>query len=257
MKKFFILSMVLLVSACTGCGGGETEQQENLSWGTAEVSRENPVVPGDSLSYQISIKLDTLTGESDLARQLAAVLRDSVLRVSGCLPVSEAITLHADSIETEWRVELAEMYDPEMDFKETLQYYYSVEGSAVEGGCKDVLSYQTTTDCYLGGVHGSYVVQYYNLDKKSGKLLTIGDVVPAGKESQVLRAMEEQLCRDWDATDLDDLKEQTGITVLGDLYLTSNFLLKGDSIEFLFNQYEIAPYAAGLISVTIPSPAIP
>ena len=66
--------------------------------------------------------------------------------------------------------------------------------------------------------------------------------------------MEEQLCKDWEAKDLADLQEKTGITMLGDLYLTNNFLLKGDSILFLFNQYEIAPYAAGLISVTLPRP---
>ena len=70
----------------------------------------------------------------------------------------------------------------------------------------------------------------------------------------MLKAMEKQLCDDWEAEDMEELREQTGITMLGDLYLTNNFLLKNDSIEFLFNQYEIAPYAAGLISVTIPSP---
>ena len=65
---------------------------------------------------------------------------------------------------------------------------------------------------------------------------------------------QKQLCKDWEAQNLADLQEKTGITMLGDLYLTNNFLLTGDSIMFLFNQYEIAPYAAGLISVTIPLP---
>ena len=67
--------------------------------------------------------------------------------------------------------------------------------------------------------------------------------------------MAEQLCKDWEADDLEDLQEKTGITMLGDLYLTNNFLMKGDSLEFLFNQYEIAPYSAGLIGITIPLPA--
>jgi len=66
--------------------------------------------------------------------------------------------------------------------------------------------------------------------------------------------MEERLCKDWEAKDLADLQEKTGITMLGNLYLTNNFLLRGDSIVFLFNQYEIAPYAAGLISVTLAKP---
>ena len=134
------------------------------------------------------------------------------------------------------------------------QYYYAINGSPVEEEQDSIVSYQTTTDCYLGGAHGSYVVQYYNFDKASGKLLSIKDIVPADKEKAVLKAMAEQLCEDWEAKDLADLQEKTGITMLGDLYLIDNFLFKGDSILFLFNQYEIAPYAAGLISVTVEKP---
>ena len=156
---------------------------------------------------------------------------------------------------TEWKTEFAEMYDTESGSNYMLQYYYTLEGSAVENGRDDILSYQVGTDCYLGGAHGSYVVLYYNFDKKTGKLLNIRDIVPIEKEMHVIDAMEKQLCEDWDAKDIAELQETTGITMLSDIFLTNNFLMKKDSIEFLFNQYEIAPYAAGLIEVTIPLPA--
>ncbi len=254
VKHLFILSFVALACACTGCNGGGDEQPE-LQWGKSSLCVENPIAPGDSLCYQIKFDLDTLGGDSQLAKQLAAVITDSVLRVSGFATVQEAMAQRADGLEAEWKADLAEMYDAESDFRETLQYYYTIDGSPVEKAEPDgVLSYQTTEDIYLGGAHGIYVIQYYNFDEKSGKLLNIGDVIPADKETLALKAMEEQLCKDWDAENLEDLREQTGITMLGDLYLTNNFLLKKDSIEFLFNQYEIAPYAAGLIGVTIKRP---
>ena len=269
MKKLFVASLILLVCACTDWNSGETGLPD-LSWGTAELCIENPIAPGEKYCYQIKIELDTLDGESELAKQLASVLRDSVLYTPARQTIQEAITAFADSIETEWKAELAENYEPESEYKEMFQYYYNVEGKALSesslkgeepnqeaspsrGGLEgSVLSYQVTTSCYLGGAHGSHVVWYYNFDRASGKLLDIHDIVPQDKEKQVLTEMGEQLCRDWDAKDLADLQEQTGITMLGDLYLTNNFLLKKDSITFLFNQYEIAPYAAGLISVTIP-----
>lgn len=253
MKKLFILSLALLACACTDTKDDSNEQAE-LSWGTDSLCIENPIAPGEDLSYQIEIKLDTLAGESELAKSLAAVLRDSVLHKPGRATVRETMAAFADSIEAEWKTELAERYEPESEYNEMLQYYHTVEGSPAEGGNDSILSYQATTDCYLGGAHGSYYVRYFNFDKKSGKLLNISDIVPADKEMLVLMAMEEQLCEDWDAKDLADLQEKTGITMLGNLYLTNNFLLRGDSIEFLFNQYEIAPYAAGLISVTLPKP---
>lgn len=252
MKKLFIASMVLLACACTDKKGSETEQADLLSWGTAELCIENPVAPGEKECYQIKVNIDTLAGESELASSLAAVIRDSILWQKGN-SVQEMVKHLADSIEAEWKLELAERYEPESEYKDMLQYYYNVEGKQT-GDQSDVLSYQVVTDCYLGGAHGSHYVQYFNFDRTTGKLFGIQDVVPADKETLVLEAMQDRLCEDWEAKDLADLQEKTGITMLGDLYLTNNFLLQGDSITFLFNQYEIAPYASGLISVTVPKP---
>lgn len=254
VRHLFLISLAAAVGACTGCRDSKTEQAE-LSWDSASLCIEEPIAPGETLCYQIKYELDTLADGSELARRLSAVLRDSVLCAPGYGSVLEAMAASADSIKAEWNAELAEAYEPELEWKEMLQFYYTIDGYPLEENQEDVLTYQTTTDCYLGGAHGSYVVHYYNFDKKSGKLLGIEDVIPAEKEMLVLMAMEEQLCADWDAKDLEDLQEQTGITSLGELYLTNNFCLRNDSIEFLFNQYEIAPYAAGLISVTIPLPA--
>lgn len=249
----FSYSLIFLFS-CIDRPATTTNEPEELAWGTASLCIEKPIVPGDSLCYHIEFNLDTLAGESDLAKTLSQVIRDSVIYSGDFATVQQAMKAFADSTEAEWIPELAERYEDQPDFRDVLQYYYTVEGNVVETQNDSILSYMTTTDCYLGGAHGSYVVFYYNFDKTTGKLLSIKDVVPQEKEQEMLKAMEKQLCEDWEAKDLADLQEKTGITMLGDLYLTNNFLLKKDSIEFLFNQYEIAPYAAGLIGVSVKKP---
>ncbi len=254
MKKYLsLLTMAVLFCACEDWKTTSDDQTEP-AWGKASLRIENPIVEGDSLCYHIEFNLDTLSGDGELASQLSAVLRDSVLYLRGFATVSQTMTSLADSLESEWKQQIAEQlaYDPE--YKDMLQYTYHIEGSAVDNGNDSILSYQANTETYLGGAHGSYVVGYYNFNKNTGKLLSIRDIVPADKEKEVLKAMERQLCKDWDAANMTDLQEKTGITMLGDLYLTNNFLLKNDSIEFLFNQYEIAPYAAGLIDITVKRP---
>ena len=237
MKKLFIfLPLIAVVSACVDWKSGSSSEHVEYSWGKASMCIENPIAPGESLCYQIKFELDTLAAGSDLAAALSQVLRDSVIYTTSHPTVREAMKAFADMTEEEWKKELAEIYSDELEYKDALQYYYSVEGHPLEESQEGVLSYQTTTDCYL---------------------LSIRDVIPEGKEQEVLKAMEEQLCKDWEAKDLADLQEKTGITMLGDLYLTNNFFVKEDSILFLFNQYEIAPYAAGLISVTVEKPEMP
>ena len=259
LRHFLLLSLTTLLCACPCKKGNEDVVNEppELLWETSVLSFVGQIAPDDSLCYQIELTLDTLAGDSLLARNLAAVLRDSVLQKPRCTTVEEAMKAFVDSTTADWKAEIAERYDPESDFNHMLQFSYSVEGFSLETNREDILSYQVTKDYYLGGPHGIYEIRYYNFDKKSGKLIDIRDIVPADKEKEVLKQMEEQLLKDWDVKDVAELREKTGILMLGDLYLTNNFLLKKDSIEFLYNQYEIAPYSSGLISVTIPSPANP
>jgi len=257
LRHFLLLSLTVVLCACPCKKGNEDVENEpaELLWETSALSIIEQIAPDDSLCYQIDLTLDTLAGDSLLARNLAAVLRDSVLLKPRCATVEEAMKAFADSTTADWKAEIAERYDPESDFNQMLQFSYAVEGFSLKTNRDDILSYQVTKDYYLGGPHGIYDIHYYNFDKKSGKLVNIRDIVPADKEKEVLKQMEAQLLEDWDAKDVAELQEKTGILMLNDLFLTNNFLLKKDSIEFLFNQYEIAPYAAGLISVTIKTPS--
>lgn len=256
MKKLIHYLLAGLLFACTGCKEKPVDKSD-LVWGTVSFCSEQPIAPGDSLCYHLEFHLDTLQAPDSLSAGLARVICDSILGQSLRPNVAGAMEAAADSIEGAWRQDLAEMYSPDVEYKDMFQFNYTMEGKAVENGRTDILSYRMQLETYLGGAHGSYCINYYNFDLQSGRLLSVRDIVPANGEKQVLKAMEEQLCKDWDAVSLTDLQEKTGITLLGDLYVTDNFLLGKDSVTFLFNQYEIAPYAAGLIGVTIPLPATP
>ena len=255
MKTRFLLTLALAVCMTLACTDKNPEtQQTEPTWGIASLNIDRPIAAGDTLCYHIEMNLDTLSAGDPLAQSIARVICDSVLRMTGFSSVQKAMTVYADTMETEWKEWIAEAYNPQSEWRETLQYTYTLDGHPIENGCDSILSYQTTLDCYLGGAHGSYVIMYYNFDRSTGKLLNIRDLVPADKEAEVIKAMEAQLCQDWEAKDMTDLKEKTGITAMGDLYLSNNFTLKGDSITFLFNQYDIAPYAAGLIGITVKAP---
>ena len=245
-----------LVVACAG-GQSETKEADVPTWGTASVEVINPIAPEDTLCYQIKLELDTLAAGSELAQGLSAALCKSMSSVRECTTVQAAMEAMADSIKASWEKEMVDFYEPQSDMNFRLQYQHELCGEPVDNGREDILSYKTNTYTYQGGAHGGTMLRLFNFEKQTGKLLTLEDLVPAGKEEEVLKALEMQLCKDYDAKDLFELQNNTGIAMMGDLFLPSNFLLKGDSVQFLFNQYEIAPYAAGIIKVTIPLPANP
>ncbi len=63
----------------------------------------------------------------------------------------------------------------------------------------------------------------------------------------------DQLIKDHQCKDIQDLVNKTAITMLGDVYISDfNFGLGKDAVEFVYNPYEIAPYSMGIIRVKVP-----
>ena len=252
VKNLWLLPLVAFVSACLS-QGEKKEDVPCLTWGCQRCCVESPVAPGEDVCYKIEVVLDTLAGDGVLAARLNAVLADSVMGFHAA-SLSQAVTAFVDSIESQWKMELEEFYDPDAEDKDLLEYSFQVKGSPVETSSADILSYLVEVDTYQGGAHGSHYICYYNFSIADGRLMRLQDVIPEEHRGEVLASMMARLCRDNGVANQTELQEQTGITMLGDLYLTQNFLPDEDSITFFFNQYEIAPYSSGIIGVTVPMP---
>ena len=103
----------------------------------------------------------------------------------------------------------------------------------------------------LAGAHPSQWSRWMNFDFVSGKHLTKEEVfLPSAKadiESILLERLirlQAQLHPEEKVTSLEDL-QQLGFLQYTNMYIPDNFLLGKNEVLFLFNRYDIAPYAAG------------
>ncbi|WP_373774746.1 DUF3298 domain-containing protein [Porphyromonas loveana] len=103
---------------------------------------------------------------------------------------------------------------------------------------------------YTGGAHGHFFTRLFNLDLHTGKLIRLFDFLDEKKARELTDMLWKQLMEDQDVTSREALNEM-GYGTLGDLYLTDNYEITPNGISFHFNQYEIAPYAMGMIVVTL------
>lgn len=116
------------------------------------------------------------------------------------------------------------------------------------------LTYEVNSYVYLGGAHGSTYNYSFNISRESGSKVT-GIVKPESLEKMqpLLRAGVLSYFREFDSEVNEDnlqsylLLEGETIPLPGCIYLSD----KG--VNFVYQQYEIAPYAAGLVSFTIPT----
>lgn len=104
------------------------------------------------------------------------------------------------------------------------------------------LSFRADESGYDGGAHGWRKVTVGTINRSTGKLLKADDLVPEGKRTEVLAALRDKVV------------EKIGGkgNLLSDVFITDNCFVTQDGIHFVFNEYEVACYAAGVIEVVLP-----
>jgi hypothetical protein len=104
---------------------------------------------------------------------------------------------------------------------------------------------------YQGGAHGGSVTGFINWDTKAGKNLTLDDVFASGYPDKLNAIAEKIFRKDEKLSDTASLKDNYFFK--DDKFaLNQNFSITPLGIKFLYNQYEIKPYAAGITELFIP-----
>ena len=113
-------------------------------------------------------------------------------------------------------------------------------------------------DSYSGGAHNNYAESYVTVDLEKRRVLNIADIVAEGK----MGALDALLQKRYDEFILADNQEYDGNngsalirqhkeTFSKKAELTDSFELTADGLAFHYSPYEIAPFAAGVVKLTV------
>ena len=121
--------------------------------------------------------------------------------------------------------------------------------------CRDAdkLSYRATEYLYTGGAHGSTLVQVGTVDRKTGCKYKLADIIPESRRGELLRKVREDIAiRRYEAKSYAEWRARKEIAFFDEPQLTENFYFDDQAIHFIYNQYEIACYADGIIEAIVP-----
>ena len=127
--------------------------------------------------------------------------------------------------------------------------YCDVKGRTVTG-YKGYVSYIMTREEYYGGAHPSTVSTIACFDPATGAEITLKDIFKEGYEETLATRLIDRLLKDNNVSTIDELCNK-GYSLDIDFFITNNFILGNDSMTFLYNRYEIAPYAMGDILISL------
>lgn len=274
MKKriALLLALTLAITTCFGCGKKDntdteataitdTKKDSESTEATTNTEEEAPSKPEYAITSVAAEGYDYFEGSVECIQ----ITDDKHEALAKALDefFSGRVSLFNGGIEQQ-NEEAKEMNEDQEQYaeEEGLEYeifkYQQNESVSVVRADEAILSFVIDTSYYTGGAHGSSLLEGFTFDVNTGKQLAVSDF---GNEEKIAAASKNFILTTIDesadiakATLFDD--DVTSYKEVIDQYFDEGSFpenyLDHTGITFMFQQYDLAPYAAGIVSFTVP-----
>jgi hypothetical protein len=240
-----IVALAALASAC--------------SWDNP--GRGKPAITTDTLSYQYKTLKQRADDCGTKPDSSCTVIQIKYPLFTNQPALNDSIRHHAiglfgvyqqaDTNFRQFATRFMNAYKQEMTNRNYKMNYILQTAATVARQDSSLLTIQLAGYTFQGGAHGSSLTTYINWNTKSQKHINLDDIfIPDYRHA--LDSIGEGIFRkEENLQPTEPLK--TNYFFKGDKFsLNNNFLITPMGLRFLYNQYEIKPYAAGQTTLFIP-----
>ena len=119
---------------------------------------------------------------------------------------------------------------------------------------KNIYSYGVSRYVYMGGAHGLSTLNYFNFDLRDGHQIVEADIFKDGYQAQLSEIIKQKIVEDsyQDEEIPDIVKLEDTDFYIDSIKANGNFFVNEESINFVYNTYEIGPFYMGITEVNLP-----
>lgn len=183
------------------------------------------------------IKSDNVASQAACDR-INALLTELLLKQSGELSVDEAVKQYIQATKADF------------DDDPLVKTYYDHLTGRAEYGFEDIINYRMDEEVFTGGAHPCTITTILRFNAQTGDFISLENVFPLDRQGALQDLLVAKLMADKGAKTLEELHEQ-GYLDMMEMFVSTNFALRADSIEFYYNEYDIAPYVYGPTSICL------
>ncbi|MBO4214971.1 MAG: DUF3298 domain-containing protein [Bacteroidaceae bacterium] len=165
-------------------------------------------------------------------------LVELLLKQSSDLSIDDAIAQYIEDVKSEFHGD------------DVANVYHDHLTGRAEYGMENVINYRLLEDVFTGGAHPCKLTTILRFDTQTGDFITLDQVFPTINQPKLQDILLAKLMKDQNAHSLEELHKK-GILEMTDMFISNNFALREDSIEFYYNEYDIAPYASGACTICV------
>lgn len=245
---FWLIAVALFLTACSGntTEGEKKEKTPVITW--SEQAFQKTSVGGctdDSLCAVFSVRYPVFHGmDSLVARQVQRNL-ERVFSLGDPTAAEKSMKEVADEFVSSYK-------------KFTDEFTGMAQGWYFNGQAKvlllndTLLSISIEEEYYTGGAHGGSERYFLNVDPRNGKPVTLARLFKPGFEDLLNSAAEAEFRKERELPDTASFLFNGFDFPEGKFRLNENYGFTEDGLLFHYNNYEIAPYAAGPTTILVP-----
>lgn len=253
MKRAFSIALALTLSAGLTAATRDTLQLSRIS--------QSASLPIENSTVQYSLYAQWPATDSILGKALTAWTQTLMADMTGIAP-TDGMGLLSPTVQTGFVAQSAKDLTRlnalmKREHTEVTPRNYLCDLSLKKvAETKDFITYQLVAELYTGGAHGMHYRHYGTFRKKDGHLLTWNDVIATKRKAHFSQAVADGLKSFFGVQTFKDMQQRLQIE---GSYSRTNFPLPathpaftGEGLIVQYQYYEIAAYANGAPTVTLP-----
>lgn len=156
--------------------------------------------------------------------------------------VKRAMTVYLDTIINRFKRDNME--------SAATDYNYIIKTEISYGNHKDIIGCHIDWYEYTGGAHGISFKSYRNYRIEDGTAVSLNDYFKPGFEKRLVPILDKLLLEHAGCSNRAELDDKGYYSDIP-MYIPEQFEIMKDSVGFIFNRYEIAPYSTGVTVLTV------
>jgi hypothetical protein len=258
MKLSVASSAIALTALLTSCQSGvKQSEQPTLAFDTLRIDTVCPLT-SDSLSpschFQLTMEYPVSAVKPELLHTAESFIVNLYFKDDySDLTPSEAARRYCDNYLQNYLRDttlVKELYGSDREAAMRWMSYEEISSGRVLYVSDRFLSYAVKFYGYSGGAHGNSSVHNSVIDLTTACPVFLGDLFPEGAMDDVAELLRQQLASDQGCSTPEALAD-LGFFSPSEIDLTDNFYIDDNGITWQYNPYDIAPYAFGIVSVTL------
>lgn len=252
-KSFILLSLSTLMCVSFFSCKPKTIETTEVSY-TGKFYLTNDTADG-ALAVDVKVEIPLAFNNQTVLDSVRATIISYLFGREYVVVPNDSLALHfALLLNDEYKANNEQLVS-KLDNKSTYSFNneHTLEGFSLLND-KQIYSYGIERYVYMGGAHGLTTRTYLNFNLKTGKVITEADLFTDDYKAElselIKRRIVEEIKNEKDTEAFHGLEDTDYWT--DSIKPNGNFYITDESINYVFNPYEIAPYYLGQTEVILP-----